>query len=340
MRWLITNRNQDDADGFGTDFAPLTYWTYDPAAAPGNIELRSAWTLRSPAEFQNALVIAAQAFPDPITTSTENQKHATLFVHGYNNNWLEAVHRYDDIAAQLFDGPASMGELISFDWPSKGSLLGYLPDRAEARQTGDDLTNVLSDLYDWMSVQQIAAARNSANACRAKTSIIAHSMGNYALEYAMNAVWTRKNRPLLVSLMQEVVMVAADVDNDLFRSGETVSQGDGEGLANLSYRITALYTGRDNVLGASAGLKHFGKRRLGRTGLDPTCAVPDNVWDIDCTTLLNPAVGGIPIHGEYFNPAEKGIYQLFRRILEGNDRNVIQAALVPYSAPAAGGPAA
>ena len=51
-------------------------------------------------------------------------------------------------------------------------------------------------------------------------------------------------------------MVAADVDNDLFRSGENVQHGDGEGLANLSYRITALYTGRDNVLGASAGLKH------------------------------------------------------------------------------------
>jgi hypothetical protein len=81
----------------------------------------------------------------------------------------------------------------------------------------------------------------------------------------MNAVWTRKNRPLLVSLLQEVLMVAADVDNDLFRNGENVTHGDGEGLSNLSYRITALYTGRDNVLGASAGLKHFGKRRLGRS---------------------------------------------------------------------------
>jgi hypothetical protein len=85
------------------------------------------------------------------------------------------------------------------------------------------------------------------NACRAKTSIIAHSMGNYALEYAMNAVWTRKNRPLLMSLMQEVIMVAADVDNDIFRDGENVSHGDGEGLANLSYRITALYTSSASV---------------------------------------------------------------------------------------------
>ena len=64
----------------------------------------------------------------------------------------------------------------------------------------------------------------------------------------------------------------------------------------------ALYTGRDNVLGASAGLKHFGKRRLGRSGLDRTYPVPDNVWDIDCSSILNPAVGGIDIHSEYFAP--------------------------------------
>ncbi len=325
MRWLITNRNQDTNQNiFGCSLSPLTFWTFDPTATPAaDIALLSSWTQRSSDEFRAALVTAASSFPDPITTPTEQQKHITLFIHGYDDDWRQAVTRYNTIAAQLFDGPTSLGELISFDWPSKGSLLGYLPDRAEARKTGDDLTNVLSELYDWMSAKQIAATVSLDDACRAKTSIIAHSMGNYALEYAMNALWTRKNRPLLVSLMQEVIMVAADVDNDLFRSGETVSQGDGEGLANLSYRITALYTGRDNVLGASAGLKHFGKRRLGRAGLDDTYPVPDNVWDVDCSDLINPSVNGIAVHGEYFNPAEASVYDLFRGILEGNDRSVL-----------------
>jgi esterase/lipase superfamily enzyme len=332
VRWLITNRNQDNADGFGVDFGPLTFWTFDTANGTANIERRSRWTQRTSDEFRAALIAAASAFPDPLTTPTENQKHVTLFIHGYNNNWLESVLRYNDIAVQLFDGPGSLGELISFDWPSKGSLVAYLPDRAEARKTGDDLTSVLSTLYDWMLAQQMAAVANPANTCRAKTSIIAHSMGNYALEYAMNAVWTRKNRPLLVSLMQEVIMVAADVDNDIFREGENVSHGDGEGLANLSYRITALYTGRDNVLGASAGLKHFGKRRLGRAGLDRTYPVPDNVWDIDCTTLLDSGVNGIAIHGEYFNPNETKIYALLRGILEGSDRSIlINSDLIPPS---------
>src|ERR1700722_14135308 len=177
MRWLITNRNQVGADDFGKDFADLTYWTYDPAAKPGNIALRSLWTQRTSDEFRAALIAVAALFPPTVNTPTESQKHLTLFIHGYNNNWLESVTCYEAVAARLFDGPASLGELISFDWPSKGSLLGYLPDRAEARQTGDDLTNVLSTLYDWMSAQQIATSANVNNACRAKTSIIAHSMG-------------------------------------------------------------------------------------------------------------------------------------------------------------------
>jgi len=90
-----------------------------------------------------------------------------------------------------------------------------------------------------------------------------YELGNYVLEAAMNYAWTQKNRPMLVSLIDQALMIAADVDNDLFRAGESYGANDGEGIANLTYRVTALYTGRDAVLGTSAGLKHFGKRRLG-----------------------------------------------------------------------------
>ncbi len=334
MRWLITNRNQQK-DGFGRDLDVLTFWSLDPAADPtAKIDGFSSWKKRTVKQFKAELAAKANAFPHPVGTPSAQQKHLALFIHGYDDSWTEVMQRYDTIARQLFDGPDSLGELVCFDWPSKGSLLGYLPDRAEARKTGDDLADVLGELYEWMSNKQAAAALNLEDACRAKTSIIAHSMGNYALEYAMNALWTRKNRPLLVSLMQEVVMVAADVDNDIFRSGENVTHGDGEGLANLSYRITALYTGRDNVLGASAGLKHFGKRRLGRSGLDRTCPVPDNVWDVDCTDLIDPNVNGIAVHGEYFNPTETKVYALMRAILEGTDRSIlIKQGLVPAAIP-------
>jgi esterase/lipase superfamily enzyme len=329
MRWLITNRNVQ-GDSFGTEQAELTYWTLRSPELP--LYLLDSWQQQDAETFKNMLIHAADQFPNPYGLEPEKQKHVCLFIHGYNVTWTSSMNTYGNAALQLFDGPDSLGELISFDWPSKGALLGYLPDRAEARKTGDDLTSVLSMLYDWMAYKQVQTEISTENACKAKTSIIAHSMGNYVLEYAMNAVWTRKNRPLLVSLLQEVLMVAADVDNDLFRSGETVEHGDGEGLANLSYRITALYTGRDNVLGASAGLKHFGKRRLGRAGLDRTYPLPDNVWDIDCSNILNAAVGGTQIHSDYFAPTEASCFRLMKAILQGVDRGIlINGNLIPAS---------
>ncbi len=285
MYWMITNRNVDaNNKTFGDNFTDLSYWQN----ASDQVDVFGNWVKVDEDTFRQGVVAVADTFPDPNVTPSEDQKHFNIFVHGFDNTWISAVQRYGAIVNNLFSGPQSLGLCVLFTWPSKGSVTGYLPDRGEARQSGDDFADVLSSLYDWMRVKQVQAANDPANACKAKTSVIAHSMGNYVVENAMNVAWTRKNRPLLMSLISQFVMVAADVDNDLFRAGDTVQHGDGEGIANLTYRVTAMYSGRDSVLGMSAGLKHFGKRRLGRSGLDRTCPIPDNLWDIDCSTLLSP----------------------------------------------------
>jgi esterase/lipase superfamily enzyme len=320
MYWMVTNRNVDlNNKTFGDDFSILTFWQ----SASDKVDDFTSWKKMEQNEFQQGLVAVADAFPDPNNTPSEDQKHVNIFVHGFDSDWPSAVRRYGTIVNNLFSGPQSLGLCILFTWPSKGSVAGYLPDRSEARQSGNDFADVLSSLYDWMSIKQVQAAKNPADACKAITSVIAHSMGNYVVENAMNVAWTRKNRPLLMSLINQLVMVAADVDNDLFRAGDTVKHGDGEGIANLTYRVTAMYSGRDSVLGASAGLKHFGKRRLGRSGLDTTCPIPDNVWDIDCSNLIDPNVNGLDVHSAYF--AEPKCYSLMRNLLKGIDRSVLLA---------------
>lgn len=324
MYWMVANRNVDSINKtFGDQFTSLSFWQN----ASAQVDNFAGWVSVSQDAFRDGLVAVANTFPDPNKTPSEDQKHVSIFVHGFDTNWLSAVQRYGAIVNKLFTDPklptdaGSLGVCVLFTWPSKGSVAGYLPDRSEARQSGDDFANVLGSLYDWMSMKQIHAANAPANGCKAQTSVIAHSMGNYVVENAMNVVWTRKNRPLLVSLINQLVMVAADVDNDLFRAGDTVEHGDGEGIANLCYRITAMYSGKDSVLGASAGLKHFGKRRLGRSGLDRTCPIPDNVWDIDCSNLFGSNVSGLEVHSAYFN--QQNCFDLMRQLLRGIDRSVL-----------------
>ena len=314
--WMITNRNRK-GDALGRDRAGLSFWV----SQGGSIDKLRNWQPASKDSFKKLLLGAADNFrivADP--AQNEAQKHVTIFVHGYNNDWADAAKRYESICRKLYSGANGLGLCILFTWPSDGAALHYLPDRADARESAIDLAEVLSGFYDWLINRQTSAATDAGNACNVKTSVIAHSMGNYVVQKAMQLCWTRKNQPMLVSLINQLIMVAADVDNDLFKSGESSDKSDGDAVANLTYRVSALFSGRDSVLGMSAGLKHFGKRRLGRAGLDPDVPTPDNVWDRDCSRLI-PA-GSKNVHSAYFE-APRTI-ELMRQILRGVDRNVIR----------------
>jgi hypothetical protein len=328
--WRISDRAITRGQPSGIQRGPLTFWISDKLAADGTI----AWEQISQERFRKLLIAASDAFE--LVEQYKDQPHVTFLVHGYNVGWQASSNSYQNLCARMFEGDDSLGLCISFDWPSYGNILGYYPDRAHARECAQDLTDILSELFDWLVKKQndaleaaVATAQNKkpkTEPCKAKVSVISHSMGNYVLQKAMAAAWTRKNQPLLVSLVNQLVMVAADVDNDLF-DADAPDNHDGAAVVNLTYRITALYSGRDAVLGASAGLKHFGTRRLGRAGLahyPPLVTQPpatDNVWDIDCSGLFPPTVNGMNIHGAYFETDVT--INLMRQVLKGLDRDVL-----------------
>ncbi len=320
--WKITNRAFVNGVPSG-DQGPLQYFTSDQD--PANL---AGWNSVSADDFKNLLIAATDNFPLLKPGDNEDQNHVTFLIHGYNNGWQDAANLYKKVCDSLYSGPDGFGICISFDWPSLGSLLGYLPDRDHARRCADDLAAVFSQLYDWMLLKQQATAKDPNNACRAKISVISHSMGNYVMQRALATVWTRKNQPLLTSLINQLVMIAADVDNDLFESNSSDGT-DGDAMANLTYRITSLFSGRDAVLGASAGLKHFGTRRLGRSGLafrppdNADHSYKDNVWDIDCSSFFPDTVTGLQIHGAYFDTP--GVMKLVGDILSGLDRTVLDS---------------
>jgi esterase/lipase superfamily enzyme len=323
--WRISDRAIRNGQPSSTEQGPLSYWTADNLANDGTI----AWRRISKNQFQTQLKVAANALNPNNDAQQEDQPHVTVFVHGFNVGWQASSASYLNLCNRLFSGDKSLGLCVSFDWPSFGNVLGYYPDRAHARSCAIDLTTVLSTLYDYLLDRQAATVKNPDNACKAKVSMIAHSMGNYLLQKAMAATWTRQNQPLLTVLLNQLLMVAADVDNDLFDAGAP-DNGDGQGVVNLCYRIAALYSGKDAVLGMSAGLKHFGTRRLGRSGLasrPPSVTQPpptDNVWDVDCSSFFAADINGANIHGAYF--VTDGTIELMRQILRGIDRGVLQAA--------------
>jgi esterase/lipase superfamily enzyme len=316
--WMISNRKVKGGD-FSAEKGDLAYYVCEKGA----LDKFSTWKKRSKDDFSTALKGAADDLPALTHDQNEDQRHVTLFVHGYNVGWKDAARRYGQLCNDLYSGNDGLGICVAFDWPSAGSVLGYLPDRSQARATADDLASVLADIYDWLLVKQKAALANPKDACKAKVSIIAHSMGNYVMQKAMASAWSRKNQPLLASLVNQLVMVAADVDNDIFEE-QSADASDGAAISNLTYRVTALYSGRDAVLGASAGLKHFGTRRLGRSGLandPPLTRSRDNIWEVDCSSFFPDSVSGMDVHSAYFE--HDGTIALMRQVLRGIDRTVL-----------------
>lgn len=298
--WMISNRNiiSNFPIDLGNKKGPLSFW----------INYDNEWQNISRSKFKKLLLIAVDTFPHIIDAAQNiEQQNITFFIHGYNNTWQDAVKKYTSLCANLFN---KTGIGILFNWSSNGTIVGYLADREDAELCSRDFADILCELYDWEI--------NTDRFCHTKISIIAHSMGNYLLQKAMQTIWNRKNQPLLMSLINQLIMVAADVDNDLFKSGENIDKSDGDAMANLIYRITSLYSGLDTVLGMSAGLKHFGKRRLGRSGLDRTQPLPDNVWDIDCSQYFG---NDFSIHSMYFE--KKEVLAIIEQILRGIDRTKI-----------------
>ena len=313
---MITNRNVK-GDQLGEKTAALRCYVSD--TPDSKLASLDNWQELSRDDFRDRLLAIARGFPVFEEFENERQKHVSFFIHGYNNDWLGALKRYRKLQRDLFNGATGLGQLILFTWPSNGSTFGYLPDREDARASGPDLAEVFVDLHDHLTKMQRAAAINgAAQACRAKMSVISHSMGNYVLQKALAVASRKLSNPQLITLVHQVAMVAADVDNDLFQL-EQAQESDGSLMANLCYRIGALYTGRDEVLGASAGLKHFGKRRLGRSGLATADAVHDNVFDLDVTNVLPASAKNI--HSAVFE--HDATLELLRQVLIGRDRGLL-----------------
>jgi len=324
---MISNRNREGSDGLGSDIASLTFYTADASADPKTLHKLSAWTKLTRVDFIARLKEIADSFPLLPDSQNEKQSHICLFVHGFNTSWTDAVDDYLDVKNSLIE-PANLGLTVLYSWPSKGSVAGYLPDREDARESAPDLAQLFVDLNDYLvKKQRIAATSNDPEKlCKAKVSVIAHSMGAYVMQNALTAASKRMNNPQLVSLINQLVLIAADIDNDLFQLDKP-TDGDGSLMANLCYRIAALYTGLDSVLGMSAGLKHFGTRRLGRSGLSDRTKVFDNVFDFDITAYINHRDASI--HSAVFDSMPAiGIVE---NILRGIDRNYIAQGISPFA---------
>ncbi|MGL4310872.1 MAG: alpha/beta hydrolase [Paracoccaceae bacterium] len=128
----------------------------------------------------------------------EKGREATIFVHGYNNNFSEGLYRIAQLSSDL-DLP---GVAVHYSWPSIAKPLGYVTDRDSAAFSRDGLTDLIGEVK-----------RSGAD----KIYLVAHSMGSLLTMEALRAIAIAQDDATM-DRIAGVILISPDIDVDVFRS--------------------------------------------------------------------------------------------------------------------------
>ena len=223
-------------------------------------------------------------FPPNVVGDIANAgRNLLIFIHGFDNTFSDAVTRAGFNAAWLAaSGNADANtSVIAFSWPSKGELVSfpipqgdYLADQHMAQQSGLALMDFLANL-----APIVAAAR--AAKPDLKVILLAHSMGNLALQSAVEAWFLNGNGN--ARIFDEAILAAGDCPCDTFNQPNLAKLS---GLGLLAGRVSVYYSHVDHVLQLSM-VVNLGAQRLGQDGppnrTDPALFPPAEYAMVDCS---------------------------------------------------------
>ena len=278
--YFATNRDPNDYQtptDFGKDFSRsgLTDLRFGKAqvtgrkldrykltVAPENLQVPLAAAQRN--DLSGQVLGSTAIFQEVRKRMVTKKCDLMVSIHGFNYSFKEALNR----TAQLtkFYGDRDMVWFL-FSWPSNGSMLpfkAYASDRSDARASGEALGRGLMKLAHFLRgipPQQY---------CGQKLHIMAHSMGNYALRHAVQAIRASGRQPMR-RLFEEVVLMAPDEDEDAFELDHKLKP-----LPEMAARVSIYCNPRDRALMISDFTKG-NPDRLGAAGPRNAKVLPDKV---------------------------------------------------------------
>lgn len=161
------------------------------------------------------------------------EREMTIFVHGYNTNFTEAIQRH----AQIMHDFNLDGAAVTFAWSSAANALGYIYDRDSAEFASSDLARLIE-------VLQLSRANS--------IQVIAHSMGSLLTLQAMHQMALSKDFNGWQNL-DSIFLISPDIDVDLFlrKTGE---------IGRLPGSFVIFTSSRDRALALSGRITGTGDR--------------------------------------------------------------------------------
>ena len=224
-------------------------------------------------------------------------RNLLVFVHGFANSFENAITRAAfnrEWLAQSGIGEADT-TVVAFSWPSLGRMLSlplpwadYQHDQIMAGQSALHLMTFFANLEPLIAQVRATGYR---------VFLVAHSMGNLALQGAVESWFSHGNGDAY--LFDEVILAAPDERYDSFDFPEP---GRLSALHRLAGRISIYCSAADAVLSLSMAL-NLGAKRLGQDGphdrYDTAKFPPSQYRTVDCSGFRDYAFDFASSHQYY-----------------------------------------
>lgn len=268
-------------EGRRTDFA-LTEVRVAPEAIPGVGNVAAD----APVKFGSAAVYAGLQ-----KRLIDNNADLLLFLHGYACDFEMAMLRAAELKLRWSTAARPL-EVAVFSWPADGTmvpLISYASDRDDARSSAKAIARALLRLVDFFRAMEaerreaIKLKKEPPPMCGARLHLVAHSMGNYALRNAFQALLSDLGGKV-PRLFDTIFLMAADEDNDAFEQ-----EGKFMSLPDLAHSVQVYFALNDNALAISDVTK-ANPDRLGTAGPRTLTSLPQKVTLVDCSRVSSTAL--------------------------------------------------
>lgn len=207
--FVVTNRGQDETQNFDQSRSHETaYLKTDVSVPPSHKAGELTYNNRNPDPAKD-FVIADQtnlggnaaferALKRAIAARPAAERDVTIFVHGYNTSYSEALYRM----AQMANDMNTRSVSVLFSWPSAAKIAGYDYDHDSVDFSRDALQQTIR------SVTKIAPGR---------TLLVGHSMGTMLTMEALRQIeiefpgYSSRN-------LSGVALISPDIDVDVFKT--------------------------------------------------------------------------------------------------------------------------
>ena len=198
-----------------------------------------------------------------------------LLVHGYASSFHNALERAAEIKRAYATRQRAV-EVAVFSWPSDARLtpyIAYKSDRDDARNSAKAVARALLFFFDYL--HEIKAK----DMCDARLHLLAHSMGNYALRNALQAMLSEYGSRRLPRAFHNIFLCAADEDDDALSDPAKLGR-----LPEMAEAVQVYFAASDRALLISDTTKGNADR-LGTAGPKTLTSLPQKITLIDCDNV-------------------------------------------------------